>query len=325
MIVPEYWAEARVRKRVRERQVTIKRFGWSDVSEAEAQVHAESRANEAMALVEAGETLKRFEHKVPYNGADGLPIREEVVARHEDVVITRNSYGALCLNTPDVLFADVDFESAPGTPFYLFTAGLLMPIALGLGWFMASWGVLAVMVLLACMLTPLGAFALFRLYDTATGGAGRRATRRIRRFSRENPDWHLRVYRTPAGFRVLVMHRRFDPHEDDALNFFRALGTDSLYVRMCRNQACFRARVSPKPWRIGIDAHMKPRPGVWPIKPERMPDRLKWIAAYENAAREFAACRFEEKLGGDTIDPGVDNVRQLHDQYSNAESNLPIA
>ena len=33
----------------------------------------------------------------------------EIVSRHGETVITRNSYGALCLNTPNALFADVDY------------------------------------------------------------------------------------------------------------------------------------------------------------------------------------------------------------------------
>jgi hypothetical protein len=37
-----------------------------------------------------------------------MPIREEVVSRFPHAVITRNRYGSLCLNTPNVLFADVD-------------------------------------------------------------------------------------------------------------------------------------------------------------------------------------------------------------------------
>src|SRR6185503_20645092 len=33
MIVPQYWAEARRRHRDIKRQITVRRFGWSDVSE----------------------------------------------------------------------------------------------------------------------------------------------------------------------------------------------------------------------------------------------------------------------------------------------------
>src|SRR5688572_28381771 len=113
MIVPQFWAEARAQHRKKDRQVTIRRFGWSDASQAEAQANADARAAEALARVLAGEDLLRREPKIPYNGAAGVPIREEIVARHGEDVITRNSYGARCLNTPDVLFADVDFPTEP--------------------------------------------------------------------------------------------------------------------------------------------------------------------------------------------------------------------
>ena len=43
------------------------------------------------------------EPRMPYNGAAGVPIREEIVGRHGETVITRNSYGARCLNMPNVL------------------------------------------------------------------------------------------------------------------------------------------------------------------------------------------------------------------------------
>ena len=118
MLVPKYWAEHREVKRVRGRQAVVRRFGWSDESETAAQAHAKSRVEEALAALAAGERPANREPKVPYNGADGVPIREELVETHGDVAITRNAYGARCLNTPDVLFADVDLaETAGFNPF----------------------------------------------------------------------------------------------------------------------------------------------------------------------------------------------------------------
>lgn len=113
MIVPQYWAEARQQHRAAGKQITVRRFGWSDASEAEAQVHAEQRAGEALSQILAGVTLARREWKRPYNGSEGVPIREEIVSRHGNAVVTRNGYGARCLNTPDVFFADIDFDE-PG-------------------------------------------------------------------------------------------------------------------------------------------------------------------------------------------------------------------
>lgn len=325
MIVPEYWAEAKLRRHLDERQVTVKRFGWSDTSQAEAQAHAEARAAEAMARIASGEAVRRTERKQAYGGGDGLPIREEIVARHGDVVITRNGYGALCLNTPDVLFADVDFEEGPGARIFfgvlLFHLGLV-----GLaGFFLGGLWLVVVGCVAAFSLAPVTAAVVFKVYELLTGGAEARARARIHRFVDTHPDWRLRVYRTPAGFRVLAMHQPFDPKGEGAGALLEALHSDPIYIQMCRNQNCFRARVSPKPWRIGIDRPMRPRPGVWPITPGRMPERLAWIAGYEEAARGFASCRFEEELGGGARDYRVEQVQRLHDDYGGAELGLPIA
>jgi hypothetical protein len=94
MIVPQYCAEGRLQHRDQRRQVTVRRFGWSDVSQADAQANADARVQAALARVVAGETIPKREPKVAYHGAAGVPIREEIVGRHGDTIITRNSYGA---------------------------------------------------------------------------------------------------------------------------------------------------------------------------------------------------------------------------------------
>ena len=110
MIVPRFWAEGRIQEQVAGKQITVRRYGWSDDSPLAAQVHADQRTREAFDRIASGEKLNRRERKQAYNGADGVPIREEIVERQGDTVITRNSYGARCLNTPDVLFVDIDFD-----------------------------------------------------------------------------------------------------------------------------------------------------------------------------------------------------------------------
>ena len=110
MIVPDFWAEARRQHRDKGKQVTVRRYGWSEISEDEARVMAEARVDEALKSILAGENLNRREARVAYNGADGLPIREEVLERHPFGVVTRNVYGAWCLNTEKALFADIDFD-----------------------------------------------------------------------------------------------------------------------------------------------------------------------------------------------------------------------
>lgn len=326
MIVPQYWAEARLQHRERNKQVTVRRFGWSDDSLEAAQAHAQRRVQEAFERVLAGEALPRREHKVAYNGAEGLPIREEIVERHGDDVVTRNSYGALCLNTPDVLFADVDFDfprQEPGLRRWL--RRLLLIAAVAFGWWMRSfaWGIVAALV--AVVLAWWIAHALHRAMVWRMGGPEAMARAKLKAFAQAHPDWRLRCYRTPAGLRLLALHRVFDPGAPEVAACFEALGVDTVYALMCQRQHCFRARVSPKPWRVGIQARLRPRPGVWPVAVEHLPMRQRWIEDYQRASRDHAACRFEREYGQGPVDARADEVRRLHDALSGAERGLPIA
>lgn len=326
MIVPEYWAEGRLQHRSRGKQITVRRFGWSDLSQEEAQAHADARVREAFDRVLSGEKLPRIEYKRSYNGAVGIPIREEIIARDGESIITRNSYGALCLNTPNALFVDIDLHDPGPTPELKRKVRLpLLVLALVAGVLSKSWAVAIIALIVALVLSALISRRIHAARMRKDGGPEARANRRIEAFVANHPDWTLRQYRTPAGFRMLAMHRTFDPGETDVEECFSALQTDPIYALMCVRQHCFRARVSPKPWRIGIARHLRPRPGVWPIKPERMADRQQWVADYERQAVNFAACGYLRTLGSGDIDPVVERVRELHDRLSQANSALPLA
>ena len=332
MIVPRFWAESRLQHRGRKGQITVRRFGWSDASQDEAQANADQRTREALARLVAGEELSRSEPKVPYNGAEGVPIREEIISRHGDAIITRNSYGAHCLNTPNVLFADLDFSAEMPPIYFLAIFAAMLPCAFLFHWrslfgdgvFPAIPGVFG-RVLAAAALGGIIAATTYQLGILLRGGTKKIAQRRIRHFAASHPGWNLRVYRTPGGYRILVTHRIFVPDEPQVDECFRALRADRLYARMCLRQRCFRARITPKPWRIGLADHLKPRPGVWPVATERLPARQAWIERYESITQGYAACAFVESLGSGMIDPAVRVCIELHDAASGAHTGRPTA
>lgn len=326
MIVPQYWAESRIQHRDQRRQVTLRRFGWSDTSQAEAEAHARDRAQAALDRILSGAILPRREPKVPYNGAEGVPIREEIVSRHGDVIITRNSYGARCLNTPNVFFADIDLPQEQSCLLLLAVFAVVEAgCVIGSQYIWRSLVSAAIASGIAAVLSCGIAYWISGLIMQARGGPENVVRDRLRKFLDRHPDWNLRLYRTPAGFRVLAMHQTFDPGDPAVAEAFRELGTDTIYVQMCLKQQCFRARVSPKPWRIGIGQHIRPRRGAWPVPPDRLPQRTQWIDAYEVAARQFAACTFLESLGSGTIHPEARFVQELHDELCQATGHLPIA
>ncbi len=335
MLVPRFWAEASIRTRVKKRVLTVRRFGWSDESQEQAQKLAQERLELACNRLKSGEKLVRHEPKVAYNGADGMPIREEIIDTHDRAVVTRNAYGALCLNTPDVLFADVDVPTTPAGQVVWICWGFVFLVIAGVAaaawWFRVLTPVtLAIVAGLALLIVsgPLakalaGVLSSAGLFSNA--GQRKNALERIRTYARNRPDSLLRVYETPAGFRVLAMHRTFSPDEPEVLDFFRDLGTDPVYVRMCKNQQCFRARVSPKPWRVGMTTHIKPRRGVWPVDPKHLPARQAWIREYEATSRSFASCRFVEELGSGRTHADALAVQQVHDNLCRVNAGLPIA
>lgn len=322
MIIPKHWAESRRQQKIDGRQWTIRRFGWSEHSMEEAQAMADQRVAEALKRVVAGETIERREPKVPYNGADGMPIREEIVARDGEAIVTRNSYGALCLNTPDVLFADIDLPT--GTPLKWFATVWVVTAVTALS-FRGAMPNLLPALLLTVIAPPFIAVWGHKLFLRLSGGRRKQALTRIEGFARRHPDWHLRAYETPAGYRLLAMHSTFDPAGIESARAFCQLVVDPVYARMCRNQRCFRARVSPKPWRIGISERLKPRTGVWPIDPEKLPLRAAWVRDYEQRSTGHAACRFVARFGSDRVHPAAEAVRRWHDELSRADSQLPLA
>ena len=324
MIVPKFWAEARAQQQSGDRQVTVRRFGWSDESEVDAQTMANTRAQEALARAVAGEKILRREPRRAYNGAVGVPIREEIVSRHGDTIITRNTYGARCLNTPDVLFVDIDLVARPSL---VTTFDYIVPLfaaavaawALSHRWFILATGIGVLFVV------QLVWSARLRRRNPGGADAAVAARERLAAFATAHPEWRLRLYETPAGLRALAMHRTFRPDEAEVAECFAKLGADPVYVKMCVNQRCFRARVSPKPWRLGISDHIVPRTGAWPVPPELQPARSRWVEAYERAAQNHAACRFLESVGNGTEHPSARAVQALHDELCRAKSALPTA
>jgi hypothetical protein len=329
MLVPRHWAEARLQHREGRRTVTVRRFGWSDESEAQAQAHAEARAREALDRVLAGEALPRNERRVAYNGADGMPIREEIVDRQGEAVITRNGYGALCLNTPDLLFADIDFAPRPSSMRQVQLAMALVFVAVVVGLhvgFGRGWPASLAAAFFSSLVigVPLPGL-LHRWGIAAQGGPERIARKRIDAFLASHPGWRVRVYRTPAGLRLMAVHRPFDPREPEVREAFDALGVDPVFARMCFNQRCFRARLTPKPWRIGLQRLRPPSSGAWQPMHATLPARQAWIDAYTRRAAGYAACRHLDTLGAGAEAPALVSLREYHDTVCAADRELPLA
>jgi quercetin 2,3-dioxygenase len=138
----------------------------------------------------------------------------------------------------------------------------------------------------------------------------------------DGDELSLRVYRTFAGMRCLVTNQVFEPGRPDAAAILQALGSDPLYVRLCQAQECFRARLTPKPWRCGV---AQP-PSRFPFDNLSVELRYRhWELQYGAVCASYAACRFVKQFGRDEVHPDVGPVLTLHDQTAGVDQNLRLA
>lgn len=131
----------------------------------------------------------------------------------------------------------------------------------------------------------------------------------------------LRLYQTAAGYRVMVTNRRIRGGGDEAEAILNEFGSDPLYLRLCRTQESFRARLTPKPWRAG----MRKPPVKFPFEDRGAEASFRdWEGEYRAGIVPYATCRLIRTLG-DEVDPGFGTLIEYHDRETRAASSLPLA
>ncbi len=101
------------------------------------------------------------------------------------------------------------------------------------------------------------------------------------------PGLGIRLYRTKAGYRAIVTSQCIEPNSGQATELLRALGSDELYMKLCRTQESFRARLTPKPWRIDME---RP-PCRYPFASQKQKDQMqRWLDEYERKSKPVVAC-----------------------------------
>lgn len=131
-----------------------------------------------------------------------------------------------------------------------------------------------------------------------------------------------RVYRTAAGFRLMATDRLFQPGSSESENIMKAVAADAAFVKLCRIQESFRARLTPKPWRCGLSLP----PGRHPREDHF--DREKfaaWLAEYEQNAANKSTCRLVEEVGSGWVHEQVEPILKLHDETTKVSASLALA
>jgi hypothetical protein len=285
MRIPRYWAKATAPTQSAAapiREVSVWR--GSDESREEAQRQADEAARRLAERLSAGNPLPDV------YGYGDRPLREELLKEINAndgqplAIVTRNSYGAVVLNTASLMFIDVDVPDE--TP----TGQLLRAVR---GFFGHSPPTL----------------------ESQTRDA-------IAEWIAAHPELSGRWYKTAAGYRLMITSRAFAPTSDESLRLLELAAADPLYIRLCKTQECFRARLTPKAWRCG----MPQPPAVYPFDtPENESAYRRWEEEYSQSSASYATCRLLETFGnGDVLSEFLPLV-ELHDGLSKASEALPLA
>jgi len=273
----KYWARGKATVQGRGQPWTVHACSGSNEGLAEAQRRAQEVVQKAAAAMELGQPAGRY-------GYADRSLREEIVQEIAGVngpsaLITRNSYGALVLNTSRVMFVDVDDHQVK----------------------------------------PSLGEAMRNLWNNLVGKAGpkppheERLFLRIDEVVRSHAGMGLRVYRTAGGFRLLVTYQTFDPTAAETHELLRAFGADRMYVRLCKMQECFRARLSAKFWRCG--AERPPSRYPW-VDAAQEAQYRQWEQDYHRRANQYATCELVQIIGQPAVHAEVAPILDIHDRLT---------
>ena len=256
--------------------------GFSDISQEDALRVANDRAAHHAHLIN---TNQPFDYEY-----SKLPFCEEVIDRFTDAgelvtVVSRIHYGSIVLNSSTVFFADIDLPremlNKPKT----------------------------------------NVFSFFRKSAPEPELPGAEVIENLRKICDADRSLGFRLYRTAAGFRAMGTSRLFDVNDPVTTTLLEKMRSDGLYVVLCKRQQCFRARLTPKPNRIG----MNHPPSRFPYQDAKAAtEALQWQEEYDEASRNYATCALVAQIGNPNISEDVESIMQLHDHFA-CSADLPLA
>lgn len=128
----------------------------------------------------------------------------------------------------------------------------------------------------------------------------------------------FRLYETTKGYRLMVTNMGFDARSPESKSLMETFQSDYLYRWLCERQNCYRARLTPKPYRI----RQKSLKVVFPNRtPQQQAEHEAWFAEYENRSKGYSTCRLVKQAGPLTTNRVID----YHDRVCGVQNNYRLA
>jgi hypothetical protein len=116
--------------------------------------------------------------------------------------------------------------------------------------------------------------------------------------------------------------RLYEPRSAETSDLLKELGSDPLYNRLTSKQECFRARLTPKPWRCGC----KSPPHIYPWKDAQAERSYRdWERRYTETTKAYGVCELVETCGRATPSEEIAQIVELHDRMACGGSRKELA
>lgn len=133
------------------------------------------------------------------------------------------------------------------------------------------------------------------------------------------------LYRTKKGLRLIISGQ----HEwdlDEAVEVMDKFDADPIYVMLCEQQGCYRARLTPKPIRVGIRSRSFQ---VWKEHSDDYKigeaEAEKLLIEYYTACKKYRTCLLVQRLGGNSENI-FKHLLEIHDKRTGVTLHgLPLA
>lgn len=141
--------------------------------------------------------------------------------------------------------------------------------------------------------------------------------KQIEQYQRNNVSLSFRVYETHSGIRFILTSKQLSPDDSFVESMFHELNVDPLYIRLCKQQGCFRARLTPKPWRIYMT---KPSSRYPRSNENEIHEYKQWLVKYESASADYTTTKYLASFGMGKISADIQKIIDIHDSYNSRTS-----
>ncbi len=121
----------------------------------------------------------------------------------------------------------------------------------------------------------------------------------------------FRIYETCKGIRV-IGKQYLDPSKGNFQSLMRKIAVDWIYIAMSKKQNCYRARLTPKPYRMRFRTIKIKSPLDCASE-----NYKAWTGEYAQASESFSVVKLVTTLGRDF---SSDSVVRFHDKMCNEAS-----